>query len=350
MFNHRPRISLRSLLGLAALLLVGACSLDESVVITTAGTGGRGSVTATGAGTAGSVGLGGATAATVGTGGSTSSAGSGGATTTAGAGGNGGEATTVGAGGSGGAPTTVGAGGTAGAGGNMGGSAGAGGDMGGSAGNGGAAGGGPGPVLHPTGIAVVGMNPTNEPHPGMGDPHADPCTAPDEVLIGFDGSMDTGADAGPITACDLVGNCWLKSATGHCGKLALVGSGPFTVTITAAEDLPLRGSTGNLPLTPARCAQDQMIVGFTGRAGNYIDQVSFYCAPVTVVGDSTNGYTVVVGSSTLVGPLGGNGGNGFGDNLCAQGEAASGTNLHSGAWFDGFGLNCGLVTLTGMLR
>jgi hypothetical protein len=294
----------RSALGAAAALVASACSVSAVIGIgAEMGAGGKENVTATGAATGGSGGFFSVTS------------------------------TSGGAGGLGGASSTNGGAGTADDGG----------DVGGSAGAGGAGAGGSGPVLRPSGIAVVGMRLTSEIHPGMGDPHADPCTTPDEVLIGFDGTMDVG-----FNVCGRMGDCWLQSVTGHCGKLALVGSGPFTVAITAAENLPVRGGPGNRPLAPAICPQNQMIVGFTGRSSAYIDRLSFYCAPINVVGDSSNGYTASVGSTTLVGPLGGNGGTAFGDVFCNQGEVAVGTNLHAGAWIDGFGLDCGAVTLVGM--
>jgi hypothetical protein len=95
-----------------------------------------------------------------------------------------------------------------------------------------------------------------------------------------------------------------------------------------------------------------MIVGYRGNSGNYIDSVGFDCAPLVVTGDATAGYTIAVDMTTLtpIGPLGGTGGGAFGPYPCDAGQVANGVNGHSGAWFDGFGLTCGVVSLTGTIR
>jgi hypothetical protein len=327
MLNLHSRTSLR--IGLLTLpFVIAACSLDDSVHIvtgpSTAGTGGASTTQGTGGQTM-------ATSTSTASGGN---AGASGAATTGMAGSMAGSAGTGGSGGSGGD--------TGGAGGN-------GGDVGGSGGNGGDMGGSGGsdmdasvpPVKSPTGIAINGANPNFEVHPsGGGSPFTDAC-GQNDVLIGFQGTMDAAADSGTP---------WLKSLTGLCGTPALMGTGPFTVAINPSSSLPTRGGVSDLPLPDAKCPQDQVIVAYHGNSGNYIDSVGFDCAPLLVNGDSTNGYTITIDMNnvTTIGPIGGTGGTGFGVQPCDPGQVADGTNVHAGAWFDGFGLTCGAVTLTGM--
>jgi hypothetical protein len=199
----------------------------------------------------------------------------------------------------------------------------------------------------PTGIAVSGDDPTSEvptSSPAGGGPFDVLCPS-NQVLIGFDGTMDSDPDSA---------HPWLLSATGHCATVALSGTGPFNVTVTrSADDLPTRGLPSDQVLSPAICPPDTVIVGFSGRYGSYVDALSFDCAPLTVVGDATNGYTLTfdpVNNVTTVGPIGGNGGGAFGPVLCNPGEIAVGAQGHSGNWFDGFALSCAPVQLSGTKR
>jgi hypothetical protein len=233
-------------------------------------------------------------------------------------------------------------GGAGGTGGDMGGAGGAGGDMGGG-GAGGDMDASVPPVKNPTGIAVNGANPIFEVHPSAGgSPFTDGCPQND-VLIGFQGTMDSSVDSA---------NPWLKSLTGLCGTPMLTGTGPFTVTITPSTSLPTRGGPSDLMLPDAKCPDNQVIIGYSGNSGAYIDNVAFSCAPLTVTGDATNGYVIGIDMNnvTTVGPIGGTGGSPFGLQSCDPGQVADGTNVHSGAWFDGFGLTCGPIVLTGMRR
>jgi hypothetical protein len=198
----------------------------------------------------------------------------------------------------------------------------------------------------PTGIAIDTMGGsllTAEVHPSAGGgAFTDQCMG-NGVLIGFDGSKDSS----PTSTSP-----WLKSATPHCGTPTLSGTGPFTVTIPAAEDLPLRGSMSDMAQV-ARCPADYVIVSFNGNNGTYIDSLSFNCAKLVVTGDATNGYTLSIDTNSimLVGPIGGTGGASFGETPCpGPGQVTVGVSVHSGAWFDGFGMICGIPSLTGMVR
>ena len=307
--NHPPRISLRAVVGLTVSLGFVGCSLDDYHVQIMAGAGGAGggSVTTTGGTTtAGTTTAGSTTAATTT---STTSAGGGGAATT----------------------TTVGAGG------NMGGAGGEGGDAGGMGGGGGVV----PPVKMPTGIAVNGANPTFLAPTGStgGVVFAQTCQ-PNEAIVGFDGTMDLAMDSATP---------WLKSARAFCSSLTLQGTGPFTIAYAVGEILgPLGGPSDFMQMAP--CPADQVAVGFAGKSGSFIDQLYPLCAPLTVQGNATDGYTIAIGNySSSANQIGGIGGNQFTDILCNPGEIVTGWTGRSGSWFDAFGLLCGPVTLTGMV-
>jgi hypothetical protein len=338
--NYRYlRVGAPTLLAFAVPLVYVACALDEPHPPIIIGGGGKGG------------------AATVGTGGGSSTTtnptttsgmgGSGPTTSGGGKGGSGGGATTgpggsAGSAGAGGAGGAAGSGGAGGAGGDMGG-AGAGGDMGGAGAGGDMDAGidaGQTPVKNPTGIAVTGSTPTTEVHPSAGGMQFTDLCQPNEVLMGFDGTMDANMDSQFP---------WLKSLTPRCGTLTLMGTGPFSIGVTKAEQLQERGGHSDLVFPTATCPSNQVIVGFSGRAGGYIDNVGFSCAPLLVTGDATNGYTITIdtANATTIGPLGGTGGNDFGLVPCPDGQVSNGVNVYSGSWFDGFSLTCGVISLTG---
>jgi hypothetical protein len=332
---HHLRVGAPALLALALPVAYVACSLDESHPPIIIGGGGKGGA---------AMGTGGSSSTTnpttTGMGGSSATSSTSATSTTGGGnGGSGGGATT----GPGGSAGSAGSGGSAGA------SGGAGGDMGGAGGDMGGGGMGgdmdaamppPPPVKNPTGIAVTGSAPTTEVHPSLGGDHYTDLCQTNEVLMGFAGTMDANMDSQFP---------WLKSLTPRCGTLTLMGTGPFTIGVTQAEQLMERGGRSDFVFPTAACPSNQVIVGFSGRAGGYIDNVGFSCAPLLVTGDATNGYTITIdtANATTIGPLGGTGGNDFGLVPCPDGQVSNGVNVYSGSWFDGFSLTCGVISLTG---
>jgi hypothetical protein len=246
---------------------------------------------------------------------------------------------TAGSGGTPGSAGTAGAGGDAGVGGatgmgGEGGMGGMGGDMGGGGGSGGA------PVKMPTGVQVNGEMPTMVFGNSSGGGNFYSLCGANEVLLGFPDATTDSSDTSMSP--------WLKSADAQCASLTLSGKGPFTVTISTTVTLPSRGKASDL-MQQSNCPADQVMIGFTGSSGDYIDWIAPICAPLTVVGDATNGYSLQIGQSTVVtNKIGGSGGVFFGEIYCGPGQVVRGWTGYSGDWFDKFGMVCGELSLAGM--
>jgi hypothetical protein len=372
--SHISRIGVRAALGVVAVGLPYACArgvdlpLDEAgaggsnpitgaagtaVTVGTAGspsatgsggaaTGsggaatGSGGGTTTGGGTPSATGGNAGVATSTGAAGTTGTAGTGGAGGAGGAGGSGGTSGASGAGGSSGASGsggTGGSGGTSGASGaGGGGKAGAGG-AGGASGNGGAGGAGGSPP-RPTGITLNPVStPSGQRAPSVGGGAFSQTCATNEVLIGYTGTVD---------APDASTN-YLRSFQAICGSLSITGTTTFSVRTTQAEPLPVRGMASVTAQT-RMCAANQVIVGFGGRSGGYIDQLAFVCAPLTISGTSPN-FTLSIGAQTTLTGLGGPGGSPFTAMPCPGGMVAVGDEGRDGQAIDSFGLLCSTPTL-----
>jgi hypothetical protein len=197
-------------------------------------------------------------------------------------------------------------------------------------------------VKNPTGIQVTGETDTllfgNSTGGGM---FAEVC-APNEVLVGFPHATMDSSDASASP--------WLKSTDAQCASLALSGTGPYTVTITQTLALGIRGLSSDL-MQSSMCPADQVMVGFTGNSGDFIDSLAPICAPLTVAGDATNGYSLQIGQPTVVTQrIGGLGGGFFGEIYCGPGQIVRGWTGFSGNWFDKFGVICGDASLSGTRR
>jgi len=155
-----------------------------------------------------------------------------------------------------------------------------------------------------------------------------------EVLIGYRGTVDPP---------DVLVN-YLRTFTAVCGTLSITGTTTFTVTTTQAETLTTQGTqTGSMPQT-ALCPANQVVVGFTGRAGGFIDALAFSCAPLTISGASPN-YTLSIGTPTDTSAVGGPGGMPFAAVACPAGTIAVGHAGRSGVDIQAFGLLCARPTL-----
>jgi hypothetical protein len=154
----------------------------------------------------------------------------------------------------------------------------------------------------------------------------DDCPA-GEALIGFAGS--------------------LTSSTGYHGKVggvcgAVLVDDNLAVTVAAGSTLPLHGILGTVAWTRT-CPANEVVVGFRGRSGSLIDQLTFRCAPLTVAA-SGGGYTVTVGTTDDLASIGGSGGNAFAQTDCAAGSVAATARIRAGDGIDAFGLGCSPVT------
>jgi hypothetical protein len=158
----------------------------------------------------------------------------------------------------------------------------------------------------------------------VGSPYDDSCPA-GQALIGFDGNL----------------NYVLNRVRAYCGilRLASVGKG-YVVRVDAGAVLPVRG-TGTLGTSWSRlCAQDQVLVGFAGRSGLAIDQLTFRCAPLQVSSGQ-----VLIGPINELLPVGGTGGTAFGPEDCPAGQVATVARIRASDAIYAFGLACSAVGL-----
>jgi hypothetical protein len=159
--------------------------------------------------------------------------------------------------------------------------------------------------------------------------------AADEVVVGFMGTVD---------APDASMN-WLRGFQAICGTLTITGTGPYNVRTTRAETLPQPGAGMGSTTQGRLCATDQVVVGFSGKAGSYIDQLDFICAPLAISGASPT-FTLSVGApSAPLAPLGGPGGQPFAAIPCGPDQVAVGDTGHASQAVDAFGLLCSTPSL-----
>jgi hypothetical protein len=192
---------------------------------------------------------------------------------------------------------------------------------------------GPAPV--PTDVAIGAQttpSATRAPSAG-GTAYSDVCPA-NQALIGFKGTVDAAG-----------GMSYLRSVQGVCGNLAVTGSGPYMVTIAQAGTLPVRESASAVAQS-ITCLSNQVMVGFGGRSGGFIDALTFRCAPLTIGGTAPS-YKLGLGTVTTTGIIGGaTGGVDFASIDCGAGMVAVGQAPHGGAAIDSFGLVCATPSLT----
>jgi hypothetical protein len=155
---------------------------------------------------------------------------------------------------------------------------------------------------------------------GGGTLYPDACP-PGQVLVGF--NAEVGASFDKIQMV--------------CGTLVLGDN--TAVTLSAGATLPMHGNTSGTP-AGSMCPVNQMVVGFEGRAGGLIDQLTLRCAPLVLTMGGT-GYSAAPGTVTKGNTVGGSGGTAFGPIDCAAGGVAVGANVRAGNSIDAFGLRCG---------
>ena len=154
---------------------------------------------------------------------------------------------------------------------------------------------------------------------GGGDRYLDPCPL-GEVLIGLSGEIRIRAG-------------YMGRLRGICGRVSFDGQNARTVQAT---ELPNRGLRGGGGAFSSICPEGQAVVGFSGRTGDLVDQLSLRCAPILLAGARLN-----TGPAEERPPIGGNGGNPQGAVSCPGGKIASGVIVRAGDAIDAFGVQCG---------
>jgi cysteine-rich repeat protein len=151
-----------------------------------------------------------------------------------------------------------------------------------------------------------------------------------QVLIGFTGSLKTNVHA-------LLG--------GLCGTPTLtVVADAFVVKVAAGAALPARGGAGDTPWMRS-CPADQVVTGFSGRAGVALDQLTLSCAPLVVSEAMGGTFSVAPGPASPLPAVGGAGGLAFAQTDCPAGQVGNAQNLRADAMIRAFGLGCASVSL-----
>ena len=182
----------------------------------------------------------------------------------------------------------------------------------------------------PGGITLNGQNSTRQYGDMQGSFYADVCPG-NEVVIGYLGNVDSRF---PTSIAQL---------QAVCGTLSVGSSPGCAVRIVRDSTPPQRGGTGTSAFMQM-CPPNEVVVGFQGRAGTLLNQISFTCAPLAVSRTEV-GYAVSLGATQVTEPSGGSGGRTFKD-ACSDGQIARGNNIfisNNGARgvVESFGLICG---------
>lgn len=158
----------------------------------------------------------------------------------------------------------------------------------------------------------------------------------DQVLIGFQGTVDAPGGA-----------TYLRSAQAICGALSVTSSPPYEVKVIEAEALPMR-EIASAQFEAARCPVNQVMIGFAGRSGLWMDSVDVRCAPLSILGVAPT-YLLVSGTPATAGTIGGaTGGSPFDPMECEAGQVAVGQvvrTIYSGQLLGAFGVQCAKLEL-----
>jgi hypothetical protein len=127
-----------------------------------------------------------------------------------------------------------------------------------------------------------------------------------------------------------------------CGALSLEGPSMDQVVTTPGATLTARGETPDQAWTQM-CPTNQIVVGFEGHSGQYLDRVAFTCAHWTAM-HTANGTVLVRDAIDTASPQGGDGGTAFQES-CPVGQVARGSAIRAGFWIDSLALICATPTL-----
>lgn len=167
-----------------------------------------------------------------------------------------------------------------------------------------------------------------------GSSHVDACPA-DGALVGYAGTLQQVSVEinGTSSSITVVG-----SLRGTCASVAISAGGELAITPTA-EQLPTRGDAASPPTWWQTCPEGEVVVGYDGRAGIFLDQVSFVCARAAIA-QSASGPRMTTSAEHRLQPAGGDGGSPFNEH-CGADQIAHGQSLRSDQWINSFALVCG---------
>ncbi len=178
----------------------------------------------------------------------------------------------------------------------------------------------------PTGVEFTGTvgQTTVQGNSAMGTPYDDACPS-GGVVIGFSGYLNS---------------TWIGQIRTHCGTPEINCAGTdCTVTINTGSVLTLRGAVGSGTLWERLCSANEAVVGFSGRAGAYIDQLIVRCAPLEISYNGT-AFSISRGAITDLSSVGGTGGDPFSATDCPGNQFATLAHIQAGDSIDALGLGC----------
>lgn len=163
---------------------------------------------------------------------------------------------------------------------------------------------------------------------GGGAPHEDICPT-GQLMTGLAGSNDGGDE-------------YIGQISAQCSAATLSpdGSGGFDIELATGQQLPARGDGGGSSWI-RDCDAGDVMVGFDGRAGAYLDRLFVRCASLTVSG-APEALTFTTGNPYELTLVGGGGGSPFPHRDCPDGEVVTTTRIRAGSFVDAFGVGCAL--------
>jgi hypothetical protein len=147
----------------------------------------------------------------------------------------------------------------------------------------------------------------------IGGTYADPVIG-DECPAG---SAVVGFDVAATPAPDV----FVDRIRAICGAIVVTRGASIAIEIGATTALKERG-TGPGTAVALRCPKNHVVVGYDGRSGSWVDQLSFRCAPLVLANDDK---AVALGDVTPLGPVGGGGGSPHGVTDCGPATVAVGS-------------------------
>jgi hypothetical protein len=177
-------------------------------------------------------------------------------------------------------------------------------------------------------VVATGQNATPRRGGGSGGGTTDLC--PDgRLLVGYEGTASTSPS-----------QPWIQSVAGICATVTFPppGAPAMAWTITL---LPARGDTSGQRWTRT-CPTGHVLVGFDGNAENWMGQLVFSCAPITL---DSSGQGVVLGSVIELDDVGSPADNDFPQTDCPAGQAARGAVTRAGSLLESLALICGTLTV-----
>jgi hypothetical protein len=193
-------------------------------------------------------------------------------------------------------------------------------------------------LWEPVGVVVLSGPAVSTQQAGVvvGTPSNDACPA-NEVVIGYQGFLSSAGFAnppGPVTHV-------VSVIQTLCGVPALGGPTLSAITVTPGTTLGARGSDRGMPWS-APCPPNEIVEGFSGRVGFYLDQIQFVCANWTLAtataADAGTGLSM--DHTSLLTAAGGSGGTPFPLQTCPPGQMATGSAVQAGQFVSAFGLIC----------